>query len=84
MTGSQEEIIQLEVPEAATLSQEVEPVGEEDLTVQEATSDTPAPTTISAPEPLVPPQAIFRPVEYPPLHIFVRVNFLFLAVVCKG
>ncbi len=52
-------------------------VMEDDLRVEEVTGMTPAPDSSQQELPsteqisLKPPQALFKPIEYPPLHIFV-------------
>ncbi len=56
---------------------------EDDLRVEEVTGTTPAPDSSQQELPateqisLKPPQALFKPIEYPPLHIFVSGNIIF-------
>ena len=45
-------------------------VNEGDMRVEDVTTPGPTGTMVEA-EPLSPPQALFRPISYPALHIFV-------------
>lgn len=64
----QDEIISLPVRQSTVVCQD-EAVVEDDMRVMEVTGDTPVPADDFAP--LKPPPAMFQPIQYPPLHIFV-------------
>lgn len=69
--SSQDELITLPAPTLPDpADREVEPVNEGDLHVEDLTEgpQTSVPVEVV---PLKPPSAIFRPIDYPALHIFV-------------
>ena len=66
---SQDEIVNLDTSQKVRT---VSPVNEGDMTIEDVTTDTPRPDVIATDvTPVKPPPGLFRPIEYPPLHIFV-------------
>lgn len=69
----QDEIISLPIAKIADDAEAI-PVNEGDMKVEEvmeATTPGPGPAPSVQAQPLAPPQALFRPIDYPALHIFV-------------
>ena len=64
----QDEVITLTAPALSQSLTDETPINEGDMKVDEVT-DAAGPAT--DPVPLRPPEALFKPIDYPPLHIFV-------------